>query len=298
MMKTIYKLSLILCYLGLTFSTELKCIFDFDENLNYNCYVKELELDVNERILEISGEHIQERNNNDVFMVHISSQHVKRIPNEVFLEFPYLQNFEFYCLMAGENCMNNSLFERVFFGANNLKTIIIVGSTITELPANVFRGAEGIDQLYVVNCNVNEVANTSFQGLHNLEVLDLSSNSISSFSWGTFDDLTSLMVLRLAGNVLENVNTNIFERNLKLKELGLQNNRIKVLAPWFDRKFDLELVDLSKNVCIDDALEGFEINKIVESCSPVGDLDELERINSALSEEVRTLLVRTSKFDV
>lgn len=129
--------------------------------------------------------------------------------------------------------MNNSLFQSVFIGANNLRTLVIVGSRLTELPAHVFVGAQSMNQLYVVNCDVNQVYNTTFYSLNNLEVLDLSSN-------------TNLVDLRLTGNALESLNTKLFERNFKLKKLNFENNRILSVTPWFDRKFDLEYVNLLK----------------------------------------------------
>lgn len=90
-----------------------------------------------------------------------------------------------------------------------------------------------MNQLYVVNCDVNQVYNTTFYSLNNLEVLDLSSN-------------TNLVDLRLTGNALESLNTKLFERNFKLKKLNFENNRILSVTPWFDRKFDLEYVNLLK----------------------------------------------------
>lgn len=98
------------------------------------------------------------------------------------------------------------------------------------------------------------VRNHYFKNMKNLEYLTLSYNQIAAIEANAFRDLVNVNDLKLGNNMIETLDEKLFATMIKLQELDLNHNKIKFLAPaTFKIPYgELNVLDLSSNVCIDE----------------------------------------------
>ncbi|XP_070489787.1 leucine-rich repeat-containing protein 15-like isoform X2 [Chironomus tepperi] len=252
-------------------------------------YLQELE------VIELSDWHI---NFNDTEIILNGLTNLR----EIILRKNYYDylNFEFFSQF--ENLMvldlnDNSLRDIVDYSMQNLtnlKELYIQGSFIQTLTENTFTGLDNLEILWLGYNNIDTILENTFSNLKNLKELSLIFNKIDVLQDGIFQNQQNLQRLHLGVNMITDLRPGVFEPLTSLESINIYNNNIKSLntnafgkhehlteftASWneiyeIERNFfenfpNLQLLVISKNICIDKIIENFQnvnVSKILAKC--------------------------------
>lgn len=133
------------------------------------------------------------------------------------------------------------------------------------LPRNIGQKMPNLMDFRGSNASLTVLRNFYFKNMETRVIyMDLSSNKIRTIEAGAFDDLIKTEVLWLQHNRIETLDEKLFVTMVNLRELHLNDNKLKALSP---KTFQiaggqLELIDLSSNVCIDKTYNASTFDRI------------------------------------
>lgn len=201
---------------------DLNCTFKIYSIDGYNCRVTDLKVDDQfTAITDIKGDHIPRHGNSNVNVLYITSGCMKYFPSSISTYF------------------------------TNLKKIEVVGSALKYIKQTSFAGLNLLRRIDITNTLLSTIEEDAFNRDHKqLDTLILSYNKIHFFQEETFDELVNLEKLWLSENQLETLPTNLFAKNLKLKHIKLDGNRLRIIdAKFLNSLQHLEIISFERNFC-------------------------------------------------
>ena len=168
----------------------------------------------------------------------------------------------------------NKRGSRSYVSNEDITEVVIINTTITEIPASIFttfpniitlnldntgirnwnrgtfkvQGISLLSRLLVKNHPVNRLTKSTFKDVLNLYVLRFNNCSITEISPQAFNHLTKLVHLSLYRNNLTSIESGVFNPFKDLESIDLDDNQITALPNGvFSTLKKLEELDLNNN---------------------------------------------------
>lgn len=211
--------------------------------LGYTCTMRFLPYSRDLDPLNVTGNHLVGKTNDDVNRVFITQSGVLYVPSPMFDIFKNLQVVEI------ENVGLQFFNENSFINATKLKKFSSLRNKVLRLGAQGFIAAgETLQELLLSTNTIEEIDADAFVGLEQLKELFLTDNEFTLILPGTFRDLKRLEYLNLGYNQLTELNDDIFFGLESLKEIYLFWNKFTTLeADTFKNLPSLELLSFHSN---------------------------------------------------
>ncbi|KAL7011347.1 hypothetical protein ACKWTF_014232 [Chironomus riparius] len=213
----------------------------------FNYYLCEIELEKSkefERILEIDGNHKDNRTNNDVKFLKITSEdsNLKEF-SSIFCE-----TFEKLEGLKIENLGISSIDDDSLQICQNLKLLSLRKNGIRNFPENFLsENSELADFEFSFN-KISTIPEDAFEMLENLLKLDLENNKIDELPDKVFTALSKLEQLNLDENRLEELNPNWFKNMKNLIKLTINHNLIQHLPEdVFGNLHNITMLEMKRN---------------------------------------------------
>lgn len=150
-------------------------------------------------------------------------------------------------------------------------------TNIPLIPWSVARDFPNLVEFRIRSAESAHITKPYFEGLRSVKHLSLS--NYGSIEAGSFDALTKLEVLDLSSNEFVELPPNLFQKNLKLKKILLNDNKLQHFdVNLLSNLRDLEVIDLSENFDIKISPNAFRFNPKLKEV-------HLSRIGMNITEE-------------
>lgn len=237
----------LLMSLGAVLGQEItfNCTFQLSFWGEYMCVLSNVEvLDFNQTIT-IGGDHMENRTNVDVEVVHISNSNTPKMFPQLFTTFPSIIELE----MVRCNLVSIDIPPWV-----QLEVIVLYGNNLTRITKDDFGHQRELLYLQAINNNIEVIDENAFEAVEKLIYLILINNNIEQLETKTFHPLRSLRYLDLEGNKLTHISEQLLSGNPGLREVYLEFNRINEISPKFvdDIRGSLVFLNLRWNACVDE----------------------------------------------
>lgn len=153
-------------------------------------------------------------------------------------------------ILSFNGCKIEKLSEKTFWNLKKLKTLSVGKTNLKSIPLLAFRDLTNLEELELSYAKIESLDENLFKNLENLKILKCSKNPIKSFHENTFKPLVNLKELDLSLSNIETLPAGFFGSNLKLEEILLWSNRLKVIEVDFTSFAKLKYLSLKENVCI------------------------------------------------
>ncbi|KAL1489326.1 hypothetical protein ABEB36_014244 [Hypothenemus hampei] len=141
-----------------------------------------------------------------------------------------------------------SLKKTNFYSLDNLTTIDVIGSNISQLCEGIVRNFPTLRTLSLINANLTDIEPGAFQNVPKLEFLSLAVNRLTHIPRGVFNIIKSLKSVYLTSNEIESIEDAAFAELPNLKAVHLDHNRlVDLTGNIFFGSRRLSLVDFSYN---------------------------------------------------
>lgn len=228
--------------------TVLTCTFDHISvtgGIGYGCDMENVRVArENDRVV-IVGNHLPGRTNDDVIRVTIRNSETEFIIQQIFVQFPNLQNLE---ITSGGL---TRIQPNAFVLARNLRTVALQGNRISNIQASAFNGLVNLDTLILRLNNIQLLDQNAFVGLINLRNLFINNENIRTIHQHTLRTCTNLAMVSLANNQIDRIDAQLFANNRHLYSAFLENNQINAVHPQFVNNLNgIQILSMSSNPCV------------------------------------------------
>lgn len=249
-----FKFSLLIVLLGFLavncFDINAKCEYGM-VNGRYQCHINSIEIDHNvvEQEMAITGEHLQGKTNADViaFRLTYCYSQCTTIIRAVLKTFPNL-----IFVLIDKNDGLKELRQNLFEEAKNLVELFIVeNENLFEIQAQAFNGASKLTKMNLTHNAFEQIDEAAFEGIPLVYSLNLAFNKLKSVPDNLYDPLPDLRETAICFNHLTSISQRLFAKNPNLAKLWLRQNQINAIDPaFFDHMSKLSFLMLTENVCI------------------------------------------------
>ncbi|CAO1442167.1 unnamed protein product [Diamesa hyperborea] len=262
---------------NVNFQTELQtlrnsCMKPTKDNCNEKFYqqtrsTEGLEILKENVEIAVTGNHHDDKANEDVIELNISNSKTKFLSNSLFHYFERLRKIQIV------KSQLQSLSNGVFSGAEYLRKVFIQGNNIKSINANTFKGADNLNVLNLDNNQIEFVAQEAFDGLEYLTTLILINNKLKEIPANTLNTLYNLMYLELSANEFDKLDGSLLKNNTLLREVWFDRNNIynigSELLTYSDKYQRVVFSDNdSEHTCFDTVQ-----HDIIENCSGLDSKD-------------------------
>ena len=221
----------------------LICAFTMNGLGEYVCTIRESEVLDQTANVVFTGEHLDERSDQDVVYVRILSSNTPFIINQIFTTFPNVVKLE----VESSNLQSVRLPENA-----DLEWIVFWGNNISRIDADSFTNQRRLESLRLTNNGIKELDEDAFQDLESLIFAAFINNRIREIAPRTFHALVNALTIDLEGNQLTTIGNDIFVNNRRLARLYLERNQIESISPTLSSNLNhenLDYINLSGNRC-------------------------------------------------
>lgn len=226
----------------------LTCKFDHlsvTGGIGYGCDLENIHVQRETDRVVIVGNHLAGRSNDDVIRVTIRNSETEFIIQQLFVQFPNMQNME---ITTGGL---TRIQPNAFLLARNLRTLALQGNRITMIQSTAFNGLTNLDTLILRVNNIQVIDQNAFVGLINLRNLFINNENFRAIHQFTLRPLTNLAMVSLANNQIERIDAQLFANNRHIHSAFLENNQINAIHPQFVNNLNgIQVLSLSSNPCI------------------------------------------------
>jgi hypothetical protein len=232
---------------GISSEKTIDCDFFVNPSGDYTCFLSNLKIEEDEfNNITIAGNHLQNKNNSDVGILHLFSSEVPFVVTQIFETFPNLFFINITSVGLHRIQMND------FRNAGNLIELIVIRNPIVSLPTAAFAGAFNVRILRLFTCSIKYLDENAFVGLNRVTLLGLESNHIENLPLRVFRPLIRMRTVFLNGNRLTRIDGRIFQHNQYLHQIGFSANQIYAIGGQFlDFSPIIAVVDMTRNICSD-----------------------------------------------
>jgi Leucine-rich repeat (LRR) protein len=172
-----------------------------------------------------------------------------QVENLVAGQFKKLSNSKIINL---NKCGIKTVDELAFEGLTHVEYLTLTQTSLVNLHENVFKDLVNLEYLNLRKNKIESLPANIFKHNENIKMLWLGHNSLTQIPDGLFHPLKKLRLLELTNNQLEVLHQNTFQKNKEMHSLMCNDNKINAVAKGtFANLYLLSVLDLSKNVCID-----------------------------------------------
>lgn len=263
-MWKIFSLLLLCPILAQSALVQARCRFYEHQVFGYTCETANLQFMAGDE-LQISGIHMPERDNGNVWTVEVVNSTIEVLPQQFLISFPILRrlnanNVGISTLNRIRNCQSLQFLSLshnkldvirgdTFADCSNLLSINLQNNLITNVERWALRGLT-ILQTFILNNNQLATLNGDlFTETPNILDIGLSNNLLSTLIARTFTPTPFVETIRLANNNLSIISVNIFQNLTQLSVLLLNGNRFDNFAANFFRHLpNLRHLNIDNNV--------------------------------------------------
>lgn len=175
--------------------------------------------------------------------------------NIEFLPIKINQNFLILEKYLAVNCAIKKISYENFKGLFNLRDLHLVNNQIEVIQSGLFDDLINFMLLNLNGNKINFIADDAFTTVKTLKLLFLERNQLTTLSFALPQSLTYFSVKE---NQISTIPKGFLSHNKKLSYFIAGSNKIKSIPrTTFGRMWELGLVDLSNNTCIDYMYHGF-----------------------------------------
>lgn len=207
----------------------------------YACNLENVVATSADDIIDLSGNHIGERTDEDVSQLIVFAQStLEEIPSMIFDTFPNLELFNLYLAQTRHVDMGNC--------GTRLREIRINGNDIVRIQNGAFSGCTDIEYLQLIESNVFEIDEHVFDDIPNLIDLTILNNQLTDIQENLFLYSTRIENLRIDQNLVTTIHPRAFQSMISLRNINLQVNSLEtILSGTFSNLLHLETLNLRAN---------------------------------------------------
>ncbi|KAG5667928.1 hypothetical protein PVAND_015893 [Polypedilum vanderplanki] len=196
------------------------CRFVEDSMYGYSCVAIGLNVTSETDIIEWTGTHLEENQNENVEAIVFTRLQIYFIPSGITDTF------------------------------KELKSLVIINSELQKIKKMDFDKMSKLENLNLSRNNLTSIPSGVFDSLKTLKTLDLSENKISTFPINVFINLVNLEKLNVNKNQLTSLKYDLIPTGNKIKTFEATENNLTVLDLNFIWRLNkADLIDFSKNKC-------------------------------------------------
>lgn len=232
------------------------CIFENSEILGterYTCLMDQITYDFASPFyfIQVSGNHLSGRTNNDVENLRMTRCQTNRIPLNIFNVFPNVQALEV------EDSGNISFVPPDFLFAENLRHIRIVNNNVPRLGNSAFfHVGERLENLILENNNMTNLGAMPFSNAFNVRHVSIANNQISVLTPRMTSTLNNIRVFDASNNLIEDLDGRIFFNSPLIERVNFSGNRIlSIGSSMLNINPNIRDLQLQGNRCIDENFE-------------------------------------------
>jgi hypothetical protein len=201
--------------------------------------------------------------NEKLEFMEINSLYLKKVPANDLQKFVNLKIFE----------LKNSLLEELAsetmkFGRNLAEIRMSQNTKLRRISSNTFSYQQNLNTLHIDGSNLTDLVGNAFGGLYELSSLSLCSDQIETLHENLFFDLLKLTNLALADNKIKILPEFLFKNNKDLRVINLHSNSIvQAHSEMFKNLTKLTNLNLMGNSCVDKTFKNAtEIQRGIAEC--------------------------------
>jgi platelet glycoprotein-5 len=204
-----------------------------------------------------------EKFNSSLERMIISSEYLKKIPT---VDFRKLQNFKYFELV--KSGIEELTAETLKFGQHITEIRMSQNEQLRRITSEAFSYQQNLTTLHIQGSNLTEIDPRAFGGLYNLTDLNLRNNQIENLHEDLFASLRNLTNLALSDNKIKILLEYLFRNNKKLEIINFSNNSVvQAYSKMFKNLTNLTQLNLMDNDCVDqDFKNASEIQRGIAEC--------------------------------
>ncbi|CAO1415663.1 unnamed protein product [Diamesa serratosioi] len=202
-----------------------RCHYYEHAERGYTCELSGANIRDESDIINISGSHIEGRNDDDVIYLNLEKSTFEVVPTNLCQKFYRISKIDMW------NVGLKKLSEQSFTSCPNLISLGIGNNKLTKLPANAFKYLRLLNTLAVDGNPMVEIEKDAFNGLDNLKVMYMSYTKMTEIKEHTFAPLYKLEFIQLFHNQFDTIHPNAFTSLTKLWYLNLEKSNLKEIGP-------------------------------------------------------------------
>lgn len=221
----------------------LNCAYKL-ESYGYTCALTIINPNGLNNFQDISGVHLNGKNDNDITYVSITSDsNTINIPSIICTKFQNLAYLEL------DNANITEINDYYFVNCKNLRSLFFFRKTLSNVYKNAFTENIQLQDLSLYFSGLTDLPANVFPKLgNNLTSLNLNFNKLKVIKLGWFKSLTKLEYVSFVVNLIEEIPIDTFINCKNLKSVDFTSNKLKVLSSKsFYDIFKLEYFDFHEN---------------------------------------------------
>jgi Leucine-rich repeat (LRR) protein len=198
----------------------------------------------------LSGNHSEDRSNDDVLAVLIQDADIPFVFKEFFQTFP---NLERLTVTRGGL---RTFQKNAFFNAKKLEIIEITENNITNLYPYAFIGATYASELTLRDNHIQNLHKDALVGLNNLQSLNIGNNELEEIPADFFRPAIRLRSLFSGDNKLKRIRGDTFVRKYQIEQISFPRSQLNAIERNFMDNLNLKsLINLLGNECVNRVFE-------------------------------------------
>lgn len=219
----------------------LDCTFQIF-GLSYRCKINKEEISESETEIELDGEHISGKSDQDVKEIHFKYCKMPRLPQTIINNFVNVVRLT----VQSSNLKEIKKFDLQQF--ENLKKLNLNDNELQNLPEDLFEFTPKLEKISFACNQIENISEKVFDNLSNLKEINLSHNKLDNLHENLFKFTTKLEIIKINNNKIKNVHKNAFKNLSHIKFLILHTNELQNLpATLFQFNTKMKMVNFSNN---------------------------------------------------
>lgn len=222
---------------------EAHCIFNYDPQDRYGCYLYNIRAFNPTDVLVIVGTHLPGRTDADVEVVVHTNCRFNQFNGEILRTFVNLKRISL--VNSGLQSINPSAFDI----CNSLEFLNLATNSLTQLHPQMFRNCVNLTTFSAFRNQLSTVPEDLFSNNRNLELFNVQLNRLSELSPRLLSNAINLQVINIASNNFNDPQgvMNILNGHLRLRSISLFGNLFSMFNLNFFSQFQsLEFLEISR----------------------------------------------------
>ncbi|XP_070508351.1 leucine-rich repeat-containing protein 15-like [Chironomus tepperi] len=224
---------------------ETHCIFSYDRQNRYNCYLFNVRTQNATDVLNIVGTHMLNHTDADVHGVQHINTMMYQFNGEILRRFPNLRRIDLRATFL------QSISPSAFDICGQLEELDIgANSQLLELPARMLANCENFKRFIAGSSRFPSLPDGLFGATRSLEVISLPFSRLTSFPDNLLTNMPNLTRFDVRNNQLRHISPSNFISALNLQDIDISMNSIidtQTVVSLLNGHFGLRRIILSSN---------------------------------------------------